>query len=67
VLLIHGAGNSMLSWEDEFCGRLAAGDRLIARYDNRDCGRSVSYPTGAPHMISATSLRMPWVCWIRSS
>jgi pimeloyl-ACP methyl ester carboxylesterase len=48
VLLIHGAGNSMLSWEDEFCGRLAAGDRLIARYDNRDCGRSVSYPTGAP-------------------
>src|SRR5262245_41870332 len=48
ILLIHGAGNSMLSWDEEFCERLAADDRLVIRYDSRDCGRSVSYATGAP-------------------
>jgi pimeloyl-ACP methyl ester carboxylesterase len=48
ILLVHGAGNSMLSWEDQFCERLAAGGRFVIRYDSRDCGRSVSYQTGAP-------------------
>jgi pimeloyl-ACP methyl ester carboxylesterase len=48
ILLIHGAGNSMLSWENEFCERLAAGSRFVVRYDSRDCGRSVHYETGAP-------------------
>jgi pimeloyl-ACP methyl ester carboxylesterase len=41
ILLIHGAGNSMLSWDEELCGRLAAGGRLVIRYDLRDAGRSV--------------------------
>ena len=27
ILLVHGAGNSMLSWDEELCGRLAAGGR----------------------------------------
>jgi pimeloyl-ACP methyl ester carboxylesterase len=38
----------MLSWEDEFCERLAVGGRYVIRYDQRDTGRSVTYEPGAP-------------------
>ncbi|MEV6491227.1 alpha/beta hydrolase [Actinoplanes sp. NPDC051633] len=48
VLLIHGACASMLWWETELCERLAARGRYVIRYDNRDTGRSISYPPGAP-------------------
>jgi pimeloyl-ACP methyl ester carboxylesterase len=48
LLLIHGAGNSMLSWDGRLCQRLAAGERYVIRYDMRDAGRSVSYEAGAP-------------------
>jgi hypothetical protein len=48
ILLIMGAAGSMLSWEDEFCGRLADGGRFVIRYDHRDTGRSVTYEPGAP-------------------
>jgi pimeloyl-ACP methyl ester carboxylesterase len=48
ILLIHGAGNSMPSWDERFCERLAAGGRFVTRYDLRDTGRSVSYEPGAP-------------------
>ncbi len=48
ILLIAGAGGSMLSWEEEFCERLASGSRFVIRYDNRDTGRSVTYEPGAP-------------------
>jgi pimeloyl-ACP methyl ester carboxylesterase len=48
ILLIHGAGNCMLSWDDEFCERLAAGPRFVIRYDSRDAGRSVMSEPGAP-------------------
>jgi pimeloyl-ACP methyl ester carboxylesterase len=48
VLLIAGAGGSMLSWEEVFCERLAAGSRFVIRYDNRDTGRSVTYEPDAP-------------------
>jgi pimeloyl-ACP methyl ester carboxylesterase len=47
VLLIGGAASSMDWWEDEFCRRLAAGDRYVIRYDHRDTGRSTSFPAGA--------------------
>jgi pimeloyl-ACP methyl ester carboxylesterase len=49
ILLIAGAAGSMLSWEEEFCERLAAGSRFVIRYDNRDTGRSVTYEPGAPN------------------
>jgi pimeloyl-ACP methyl ester carboxylesterase len=45
ILLIHGAGNDMLSWDEELCGRLAAGGRFVIRYDGRGAGRS---PAGGP-------------------
>ncbi|HEX5498022.1 MAG TPA: hypothetical protein VFX03_02305, partial [Thermomicrobiales bacterium] len=48
ILLIHGAATSMLGWDVEFCARLAAGSRFVIRYDQRDTGRSVSYPPGQP-------------------
>jgi pimeloyl-ACP methyl ester carboxylesterase len=53
ILLIMGAGGSMLAWNDEFCRRLAAGPRFVIRYDNRDTGRSVTYPPGAPGYTGA--------------
>ena len=52
LLLIMGVGSSMLSWEDAFCARLAAGGRRVIRYDHRDTGRSVTYPPGAPGYTS---------------
>jgi pimeloyl-ACP methyl ester carboxylesterase len=48
ILLIHGAGGSMLSWDEGLCGRLADGGRFVIRYDLRDAGRSVTYAPGAP-------------------
>jgi pimeloyl-ACP methyl ester carboxylesterase len=48
ILLIHGAGSSMLSWDEELCELLAAGARFVVRYDSRDAGRSVTYEPGAP-------------------
>ena len=48
ILFIDGAAASMLWWEDELCERLASGGRYVIRYDNRDTGRSISYPPGRP-------------------
>src|SRR5690349_6476079 len=48
VLLIDGAAASMLWWEAELCDRIARGGRFVIRYDNRDTGRSTSYPPGRP-------------------
>jgi pimeloyl-ACP methyl ester carboxylesterase len=48
ILLSHGGGNTMLSWAEDFCERLAAGRRFVVRYDSRDSGRSTTYEPGAP-------------------
>jgi pimeloyl-ACP methyl ester carboxylesterase len=48
ILLIHGASASMLWWDEPLCARLAAAGRFVIRFDNRDTGRSVSYPAGRP-------------------
>lgn len=49
VLLIMGAGSSMLLWETDFCQRLADGGRFVIRYDNRDTGKTTSCPAGEPN------------------
>lgn len=49
ILLIMGAGASMLLWEDEFCSQLADGGRFVIRYDNRDTGKTTSCPLGEPN------------------
>ncbi len=48
LLLIQGAGNSMISWGDEFCRQLADSGKFVIRYDSRDAGRSTSYEVGNP-------------------
>jgi pimeloyl-ACP methyl ester carboxylesterase len=40
VVLLHGAGNSMMAWDAELCERLAARGRFVVRLDSRDAGRS---------------------------
>ena len=42
LLLIHGTGSTMLSWQEELCERLAAAGRFVIRYDSRDAGRSTA-------------------------
>jgi pimeloyl-ACP methyl ester carboxylesterase len=48
VLLIAGAAASMDWWDDAFCERLAAGGRLVHRYDHRDTGASTTFTPGDP-------------------
>lgn len=48
ILLVMGAGASMLYWDAELCRRLASGHRFVLRYDHRDTGRSICYEPGAP-------------------
>jgi pimeloyl-ACP methyl ester carboxylesterase len=48
ILLMMGRAGSMDFWENDFCRRLAAGGRFVIRYDQRDTGRSVHDPVGAP-------------------
>lgn len=48
ILLIMGACASMVWWPEGLCARLAAGGRFVIRYDNRDTGRSTTWPPGQP-------------------
>lgn len=49
VLLIMGAMCSMVYWDDEFCQSLADSGCYVIRFDNRDVGRSITYPPGESH------------------
>ena len=53
ILLVMGAGASMLWWEEGFCQMLANGGRFVLRYDHRDTGRSVTYELGHPEYTGA--------------
>ena len=53
VLLMQGAASSMDWWEVGLCARIAAGERFVIRYDQRDTGRSVTYEPGAPQYTGA--------------
>ena len=53
ILLIMGAGASMLWWEETFCRRLADAGRFVVRYDHRDTGRSTTFPPGRPGYTGA--------------
>jgi pimeloyl-ACP methyl ester carboxylesterase len=52
ILLIMGVMASMLWWPDAFCTRLTRRGRHVLRYDNRDTGRSTTYPPGSPPYTS---------------
>ena len=53
ILLIMGAGASMLWWAEGFCHLLADRGRFVIRYDHRDTGRSVTYEPGRPEYSGA--------------
>jgi pimeloyl-ACP methyl ester carboxylesterase len=53
VLLITGIGGSMLWWEEGFCRMLAEAGFFVIRYDQRDTGRSSTYPHGHPGYTGA--------------
>ena len=57
VLLIGGATWSMDWWNDELCQQLADRGRMVVRYDQRDTGRSTSYPAGSPGYTGADLVR----------
>ncbi len=48
ILLIHGACASMIWWEEELCEQIARQQRFVIRFDNRDTGRSTTFPVGQP-------------------
>ncbi|PDP87731.1 alpha/beta hydrolase [Glycomyces fuscus] len=48
IVLVAGASASMLWWDAELCGRIAARGRFVVRFDHRDTGRSTCYPPGRP-------------------
>lgn len=48
VVLLHGAGNSMMAWDAELCEALAARGRLVVRLDARDAGRSATSGEAGP-------------------
>jgi len=54
LLLIMGLGAQMLSWEEDFCSRLAARGFYVIRYDNRDSGLSTKMESaGEPDILAA--------------
>jgi pimeloyl-ACP methyl ester carboxylesterase len=56
ILLVMGAGASMLWWEEGFCRLLAEGGRFVIRYDHRDTGLSATSEPGHPDYTSADLL-----------
>ncbi|MCX6464097.1 MAG: alpha/beta hydrolase [Pseudonocardiales bacterium] len=53
LLLLCGAASSRDWWDDELCARFAASGRYVVRYDQRDTGRSTSWPAGEPGYTGA--------------
>lgn len=48
IVLIMGAASSSVWWDHAFCTLLAEKGFFVIRYDNRDTGKSTSYPPGEP-------------------
>lgn len=48
ILLIMGSASSLIWWDIEFCNKLVDKGFFVIRYDNRDTGKSTSYPVGKP-------------------
>lgn len=56
ILLINGATNSMVYWDEEFCQRLADTGRYVIRFDNRDVGRSTNYEPGTSNNYTVVDM-----------
>lgn len=55
VVLLHGAGNSMMAWDAELCEAIAARGRFVARLDSRDAGQSARPPGATPYSLHDTA------------
>jgi pimeloyl-ACP methyl ester carboxylesterase len=56
LLLIMGLGAHMTTWDDDFCGQLAAAGFHVVRFDNRDVGLSEKIEGGPkPDVMAAFS------------
>ncbi len=56
ILLIMGLGRQMVSWNEEFCQRLAEKDLYVIRFDNRDVGLSTKFEeAGVPDVVAAVT------------
>jgi pimeloyl-ACP methyl ester carboxylesterase len=54
LLLVMGLGAQMISWDEEFCSRLAERGFHVIRYDNRDSGLSTKLESaGEPDLLAA--------------
>lgn len=63
VMLIHGLGQTLVDWPEDFIDRLAGAGCRLLRFDNRDAGRSSRMDhLGAPPLLSlwlSAALRLP--------
>ena len=53
LLLVSGLGAQCLVYEDEFCEQIAANNRCVIRYDNRDVGLSTHLHADSVDVMSA--------------
>jgi pimeloyl-ACP methyl ester carboxylesterase len=54
LLLVMGLGAQMISWDEDFCSRLAGRGFHVIRYDNRDSGLSTKMESaGEPDLLAA--------------
>jgi pimeloyl-ACP methyl ester carboxylesterase len=51
VVLLHGAGNSMMAWDAELCEAIAGRGRFVIRLDSRDAGQSARPPGAGPYSM----------------
>src|SRR5665213_952989 len=56
LVLIMGLGAQMVVWDDDFCLMLAARGFWVIRFDNRDIGRSTTFPNARTPSIAALVL-----------
>jgi pimeloyl-ACP methyl ester carboxylesterase len=59
VVLIMGLGQQMHSWPAAFCEQLAGRGYRVARFDNRDCGRSTHMSSRPPRPVELLRQRFP--------
>jgi len=62
MVLIMGLASQMVIWDDDFCEMLAARGFWVIRFDNRDVGRSTTFPNartpGLAELVLAHATRL---------
>jgi len=64
LLLVMGLGMQLITWDREFCERLAERGFHVIRFDNRDSGRSTQIDAPVPNVTRAMAglpIRVPYL------